>query len=78
MGEGLVNSTTFNFTGSQVLVTGGSNGIGFAIASAFADAGAVVTITGTRPAISNYENDLSRQRDELRRVPKSQSPQLSL
>jgi len=60
VGEGLVNSTTFNFTGSQVLVTGGSNGIGFAIASAFTDAGAVVTITGTRPAISDYENDLSR------------------
>ena len=55
-----MNSATFNFTGSQVLVTGGSNGIGFAIASAFADAGAVVTITGTRLAVSDYENDLSR------------------
>ncbi len=53
-----MNSTTFNFAESQVLVTGGSNGIGFAIASAFADAGAVVTITGTRLTASDYENDL--------------------
>ena len=51
------NSAVFNFTGAQVLVTGGSNGIGFGIASAFADAGAEVTITGTRAGVSEYDND---------------------
>ncbi|MSO18433.1 MAG: hypothetical protein CK520_01455 [Actinobacteria bacterium] len=54
------NSAVFNFTGAQVLVTGGSNGIGFGIASAFVDAGAEVTITGTRAGASEYDNDLSR------------------
>jgi NAD(P)-dependent dehydrogenase (short-subunit alcohol dehydrogenase family) len=50
----------FQFEGVQVLVTGGSNGIGFAIASAFADAGANVTITGTRKVAADYDRDLSR------------------
>ena len=39
-----------------VLVTGGSNGIGLGIARAFREAGADVTITGTRPAAGDdYE-----------------------
>jgi 3-oxoacyl-[acyl-carrier protein] reductase len=50
----------FEFEGLQVLVTGGTNGIGFATASAFADAGAKVTITGTRRDAADYERDLSR------------------
>jgi NAD(P)-dependent dehydrogenase (short-subunit alcohol dehydrogenase family) len=41
-------------------VTGGTSGIGLAVASAFADAGAGVTITGTRAAPADYETDLSR------------------
>lgn len=49
----------FDFSGCRVLVTGGSNGIGAGIASAFRDAGAHVTITGTRAAASDYESDLS-------------------
>ncbi len=60
MGKGLVNSTTFHFTGANVLVTGGSNGIGLAIANAFAVAGANVTITGTRQTANEYDNDLSQ------------------
>src|SRR5262245_10807173 len=52
----------FEFSGSEVLVTGGSSGIGHAIACAFADAGAAVTITGTRAAASDYAQDLSRFR----------------
>jgi 3-oxoacyl-[acyl-carrier protein] reductase len=49
----------FDFNDCHVLVTGGSNGIGAGIASAFRDAGARVTITGTRTSASDYESDLS-------------------
>lgn len=49
---------TLDFTGRTVLVTGGSNGIGHAIARAFADAGAEVTITGTRADPAGYDTDL--------------------
>jgi NAD(P)-dependent dehydrogenase (short-subunit alcohol dehydrogenase family) len=51
---------SFDFTGAQVLVTGGSNGIGLGVATAFADAGASVTITGTRAGAGEYEHDLAR------------------
>jgi 3-oxoacyl-[acyl-carrier protein] reductase len=51
-------TTHFDFTDSRVLVTGGSNGIGLGIASAFREAGAEVVITGTRPAASDYDHDL--------------------
>lgn len=48
------NSLTYDFTGSTVLVTGGTSGIGAAIAAAYADAGAEVIITGTRPSLASY------------------------
>ena len=48
----------FEFAGARVLVTGGSNGIGHAIARAFADAGAEVTVTGRRAGPADYETDL--------------------
>ena len=54
------NSVSFDFNGANVLVTGGTSGIGFAIASAFADAKATVTVTGTRADASHYDTDLSR------------------
>jgi NAD(P)-dependent dehydrogenase (short-subunit alcohol dehydrogenase family) len=54
-----MNLARFDFGGARVLVTGGSNGIGLGIARAFAQAGARVTITGTRPAASDYPHDLS-------------------
>jgi NAD(P)-dependent dehydrogenase (short-subunit alcohol dehydrogenase family) len=53
-------TTTFDFSGRRVLVTGGSSGIGLAVAGAFADAGAQVTITGRREAPGDYDVDLSR------------------
>jgi NAD(P)-dependent dehydrogenase (short-subunit alcohol dehydrogenase family) len=56
----MTNRLSFDFAGTTVVVTGGTSGIGHAIASAFAAAGAHVTITGTRAAASDYEPDLSR------------------
>jgi 3-oxoacyl-[acyl-carrier protein] reductase len=49
----------FDFGGSKVLVTGGSNGIGYAIAQRYQAAGAQVTITGTQVGAADYDNDLS-------------------
>ncbi len=51
-------SLQFDFDGARVLVTGGSSGIGLGIASAFRDAGARVTITGTRGGPGDYDTDL--------------------
>lgn len=51
--------TRFDYSGANVLVTGGTQGIGYAIATAYRDAGANVTITGTRKNASDYDNDLS-------------------
>jgi 3-oxoacyl-[acyl-carrier protein] reductase len=53
-------SIVYDFNNARVLVTGGTSGIGAACASAFADAGAKVTITGTRASASDYDSDLSR------------------
>jgi NAD(P)-dependent dehydrogenase (short-subunit alcohol dehydrogenase family) len=50
---------SFDFTGATVLITGGTSGIGHATASLFRDAGARVTITGTRPAVTDYDTELS-------------------
>jgi 3-oxoacyl-[acyl-carrier protein] reductase len=55
-----MTGVSFDFAGARVLVTGGTSGIGNAVASAFADAGADVTITGTKASPSDYAVDLAR------------------
>lgn len=49
----------FDFSGARVLVTGGTSGIGAAVAGAYREAGAEVTITGTRDGPADYDEDLS-------------------
>lgn len=53
------NGLSFDFSGTSVLVTGGTSGIGHAISSAFAAAGASVTVTGTRASAADYDTDLT-------------------
>jgi NAD(P)-dependent dehydrogenase (short-subunit alcohol dehydrogenase family) len=48
----------FDFSGTHVLVTGGSNGIGLGVARAFSECGAEVTITGRKPRASDYPEEL--------------------
>ncbi len=52
-------TVSFDFTGARVLVTGGTSGIGHAVATAFGAAGADVTVTGTRTGPGAYETELS-------------------
>ncbi|MEU1525477.1 SDR family oxidoreductase [Nocardia rhamnosiphila] len=51
--------TSFDFTGTTVLITGGTSGIGHATALLFRDAGAEVTVTGTRADAGEYDSDLA-------------------
>ena len=50
---------TFDFTGTETLITGGTSGIGHATATLFRDAGAAVTVTGTKADPGEYDTDLS-------------------
>jgi NAD(P)-dependent dehydrogenase (short-subunit alcohol dehydrogenase family) len=52
----------FDFTGTAALITGGTSGIGHATAVLFRDAGADVTVTGTRSAATEYDTDLTGMR----------------
>lgn len=52
----------FDYSGAAVLVTGGTRGIGYGIAHAYRDAGATVTITGTRADLADYEGDFAGMR----------------
>jgi 3-oxoacyl-[acyl-carrier protein] reductase len=51
--------TSFDFSGTDALITGGTSGIGHAAAVLFRDAGAHVTITGTKPGPDEYDTDLA-------------------
>ncbi len=55
-----MEGVSFDFARRRVLVTGGTSGIGFAIATAFADAGAKVLITGRKASAAEYDRDLAR------------------
>ncbi|SFV12495.1 SDR family NAD(P)-dependent oxidoreductase [Pseudoduganella namucuonensis] len=52
----------FDYGGCQVLVTGGTSGIGAGIAAAYRAAGASVAITGTRASAAGYDADLAGYR----------------
>jgi len=55
-----VNNVAYDFNGAHALVTGGTSGIGYAVATDFAKSGAEVTVTGTRGSAADYpETDLS-------------------
>ena len=47
----------FNYDGRRVLVTGGTSGIGLAIARGYRDAGAKVVVTGRRASAAEYEGE---------------------
>jgi NAD(P)-dependent dehydrogenase (short-subunit alcohol dehydrogenase family) len=50
---------SFDYSGAAVLITGGSNGIGLGIATAYRNAGADVVITGRKASVDDYDHDLS-------------------
>ena len=50
---------SFDFSERHVLVTGGSGGLGLAMARGFHAAGARVTVTGRRAAAGDYDVDLT-------------------
>jgi NAD(P)-dependent dehydrogenase (short-subunit alcohol dehydrogenase family) len=49
----------FDFTGTHVLVTGGTSGIGHATAALLRDSGAAVTVTGTKDRPDGYDTELT-------------------
>jgi 3-oxoacyl-[acyl-carrier protein] reductase len=55
---GLWEDVRFDYSRRHVLVTGGTSGIGAAIARAYRDAGAIVTIGGTRGDPADYDEPL--------------------
>ena len=53
-----MSNITFDYSKSNILVTGGTSGIGKAIAESYLAAGAYVTITGTKSSLHEYPNVL--------------------
>lgn len=58
----MANEVRYDYSGAKVLVTGGTSGIGAAIAAGYLAAGASVTITGTRAGPDDYDADLAAYR----------------
>ena len=54
-----MTSGSYDFTGYEVLVVGGTRGDGHTLATSFARAGASVTVTGTMMLRALYDTDLS-------------------
>ncbi len=50
---------SYDYSGAQVLVTGGTSGIGLACALGYRDAGAEVTVTGRAADATDYTGDLA-------------------
>ncbi len=55
-----MSNITFDYSNVNILVTGGTSGIGKAISEAYLASGANVTITGTKSSIEDYE-DISKE-----------------
>ena len=55
-----MNDLIFNYSNTDVLVTGGTSGIGKAIAELYCQVGANVIITGRKPSSADYGNDLKK------------------
>ena len=55
----LHNGNKMNFENKNIIVIGGSSGIGRGIASSYIEKGANVCITGTRDEINDYDEELS-------------------
>lgn len=55
-------NVSYDYRGARVLITGGTAGIGAGIAAAYREAGAQVTITGTRGGPGDYDADLEGYR----------------
>ena len=49
-----MSNISFDYSNTDILVTGGTSGIGKAIAEAYLASGANVTITGTKTSIEDY------------------------
>ena len=60
-----MNNVSFNFSGRSVLVTGGTSGIGEAVATAFATAGANVVISGRNSSRGNNVVDAIAQDGQI-------------
>jgi 3-oxoacyl-[acyl-carrier protein] reductase len=68
-----MSAIRFDFRGAHVIVTGGTSGIGAATAQAFTEAGAQVTITGTRASLVEYGDDARAYRYEALQLADSAS-----
>ena len=53
-----MSNISFDYSKANILVTGGTSGIGKAIAESYLSAGACVTITGTKSSLQEYSNIL--------------------